>query len=84
MVTKITKKFLNNNNKNMLILTSNNCNPLPNFVKDLDKDISFFERNDSFALHHWKVSWLTKKKILPIFLRIYKKLFKNYIKIKKL
>lgn len=84
MLTKITKKFLNNKNKNIVILPSNYCFPLPNFLKELDKDINLFITNDSFAIHHWEVSWLPKKKKVPIFKRIYNKLFKNFIKTKNL
>ena len=74
----------NNNNKNIVILPSNYCFPVPNFLKELDKDINHLITNDSFAMHHWKVSWLPKKKNIPIFKRIHNKLSKTFIKLKNL
>jgi len=74
MLTRITNKFLNSKNSNMVILPSNYCFPLPNFLKDLNKDINQFITNDSFAIHHWELSWLPKKKKIPILKRIYNKL----------
>ena len=73
MLTRITNKFLNSKNSKIVILPSNYCFPLPNFLKDLNKDINQFITDDSFAIHHWELSWLPKKKRIPIFKRIYNK-----------
>ena len=47
---------------------------MPSFLKDFDKDINFFTTSDSFAIHHWKVTWMQDSYKAHISKKIYLKL----------
>ncbi len=69
---KLTDIYFNNheNNRNYLILPSNYCYPYPSFlinssVKEKDEITS-----ESFAIHHWEMSWMKGKYIKRIINKI--------------
>ena len=55
-ITEIIEKNKHKLN-NILILPSQYFYPWPNFLLDQNKNCYSFVSNNSYAIHHWKMSW---------------------------
>tara|TARA_B100001093_G_scaffold519775_1_gene610391 strand:+ start:4682 stop:5536 length:855 start_codon:yes stop_codon:yes gene_type:complete len=60
MVTEVINSCLNKKEFNMVILPSNYCFPIPNFLKTLKIDVKKLITKESFGIHHWELTWLPK------------------------
>ena len=81
MITNQINKFLESEKDNILILPSNYCFPVPNFLRDLDSPRNL-TTDDSFAIHKWGTTWIETniQKKLKIKIRLILKYIKSFFK----
>ena len=74
--TKLTEVYFKNNNYNgSLILPSNFCYPFPSFLINSSVSKESEITSESFAIHHWEMSWMKGNLLNRIFNKI-----KKYLK----